>query len=159
MPWPPVVSNTSPLINLAGINHLHLLPQLYTTISIPCAVLAEYQTGKEPSTPDLTSLPWLEIIAIEKRDPLVAFRLDEGEAQAITLAIKQNARLLLLDERRARKVASQHGIPIIGTLGVLGAAKRLGLISTLRPLIDQMMDQGRYISPALRAQVLRSVGE
>lgn len=37
----PIVSNTSPILNLAIINHLHLLPRQFGEVLIPAEVLAE----------------------------------------------------------------------------------------------------------------------
>jgi uncharacterized protein len=56
-------------------------------------------------------------------------------------------------------MALQRGLPVVGTLGVLLAAKQTGLLPAIQPIIDAMLAQGRRISPALRAQVLSAAGE
>lgn len=50
-------------------------------------------------------------------------------------------------------------LPMVGTLGVLLRAKQASLINVVAPIIGAMVAQGRYISPALQAQVLREAGE
>lgn len=88
----PVVSNTTPLITLAGIGLLELLPQLYQTVWIPEAVYVEYQTGRgrHPGSPDLNSQTWLSVHAVAS-DPRVPEALDAGEAEVIALALTSRA--------------------------------------------------------------------
>lgn len=158
MPERPVVSNTTPLISLAGVGMLDLLPQLYGHIWIAEAVRDEYQDGRMTYEADLGSLPWLIVrsIAVE---PVLAALLDVGEAATITLATAYEARIVVLDEARGRRTAQRRGLATIGTLGVLLRAKQASLINAVTPIIDAMVAQGRYISPALHEQVLREAGE
>jgi uncharacterized protein len=56
-----IVSDTSPINNLAAINQLHLLHQLYGTVLIPEAV---YQELTDPSFPvagasEVQTLAWI----------------------------------------------------------------------------------------------------
>ena len=156
----PVISNTTPLIKLAGVGLLDLLPYLYGAIRIPEAVRDEFEAKAAPGDPDLRAVPWLTIQAVAP-DPNIAAvaRLGKGEIAAISLALSAGARALLLDDRLARSVAASRGLPVVGTLAVLVRAKRAGLIQEVKPVLDQMRAQGRYIGTALRAQVLREVGE
>jgi uncharacterized protein len=160
LPSTPVVSNTSPLINLAGVGHLNLLPQLYTDIWIPDLVLSEYRAKMAAGDPDLSVIPWLMVQPVVPDPSLRALRtLGVGEAAVITLAQMSNARLAILDDKRARQVARQRGLTVVGTLGVLLAAKQIGVLPAIKPALDAMIGQGRRISPALRDQVLRAAGE
>lgn len=154
----PVVSNTTPLISLLGIGQLDLLPQLYGSIRIPKAVLYEYSAGAGPEHPVLEAVPWIVVhdVVVE---PELRQALDDGEAEAITLAIELRARAVILDELRGRRVAQQRGLPLIGSLGVLLRAKNMSLMPAIAPLIDAMIAQGRRISPALRARALAAAGE
>ncbi|MFZ6031519.1 MAG: DUF3368 domain-containing protein [Chloroflexota bacterium] len=62
----------------------------------------------------------------------------------------------LLDEKDARRLA----IPLLGTVGVLAQAKRSGLITSLRPLFDQLRSHGGFrLSDAVYRDALRSAGE
>jgi predicted nucleic acid-binding protein len=154
----PVVSNTSPLINLVGVDLLSLLPQLYGEVWIPAAVREEYVRGAHANDPDLGALPWLMVVPVTL-DPMLNDVLDEGEAAAIALAVANDARALLLDDKLGRRVAASLDLPVVGTLGIVLAAKEHHLITAVQPVIDQMLAQGRHISGYLRAQVLRDANE
>jgi len=84
--------------------------------------------------------------------------VDDGEAEAIALAREQGRRLML-DDRRARSVARSPGITIIGTVGILVRAKRLGIITSLKALLDELEAHEFYIGEGLRAEALRLVNE
>lgn len=82
-----------------------------------------------------------------------------GEAAAISLAINHNARAVLIDDKLARNVASAHQLPVVGTMAILLRAKRQSLIPSIRPIVDEMIAQGRRIGGSLRQQILRAAGE
>ena len=55
--------------------------------------------------------------------------LDAGERAAIELAVESSANVLLIDERKARRIAeSIFGFTVFGTLGILSAAHRARFI-------------------------------
>lgn len=85
--------------------------------------------------------------------------LDPGERDAIAVAVSMPTAHVLLDDRAARDVARALGLTVIGTLGVLVEGKRRGIVSTIRPLLEQLIANGRYLAPELVDRVLRSVGE
>lgn len=78
------MTNTTPLITLAGVGLIDLLPRLYGSIWTPRIVLDEYQAKAPPTEPDLAQVSWLTVVdvAIDPTLPL----LDVGEAAAISLA-------------------------------------------------------------------------
>lgn len=156
----PVVSNTTPLITLGEIGLLDALGQLYGTVWIPPTALAEYQRGQSahPQRPDLDSVSWLTVHPAPS-DPLVPSSLDAGEHDAIALARAVQASRILLDERDARMAAMRLNLVVTGSVGVLLAAKHVGIILHVKPYLDRMLAQGRYISPSLYEQVMRQVGE
>ena len=161
LPHPhPVVSNTTPLISLAGVGLLDLLPNIYGEIWIPEVVFAEYQTGlvTHAGSPDLATLAWLIVHPVAPH-PDVSTSLDAGEAAALALALHSSAQLVLLDEQRARREATRLGLPIAGSLTLLLEAKRRGLLLLVGPALDQMIAQGRRISVDLKAHVLALAGE
>ena len=159
-----VVSNTSPIINLAALGRLDLLQQLYGRVVIPRAVYHEITVvgAGQPGAMEVQTLEWIESREVIDRALVTALQaeLDEGEAEAIALAIQLKAHLLLLDERRGRAVASRLGLRFIGLLGVLIEAKHKGYISRVKPLLDDLMAKaGFWVSHQLYARVLREVGE
>lgn len=155
----PVVSDTTPLIKLVGVGLLDLLPQLYGSIWVPDAVYHEYATGMRVGDPALESLPWLRVVPFDVHDLSLPVGLGIGEAATISLASAEEARAVLLDEQLARRIARQRGLPIVGTLGVLLAAKQSGYLPAIKPVVDQMIAQGRHISVSLRLRVLGAAGE
>lgn len=85
--------------------------------------------------------------------------LGAGESEALALALELHAERVLLDELAGRKLASRLGVPVIGTLGVLLAAKRRGLIPALRESLDQLRHSGFRMDDDLFEAVLRQAGE
>jgi hypothetical protein len=86
--------------------------------------------------------------------------LDDGEAEAITLACPIKAPTVLLDEKDARRVARGLGLDTLGTVGLLLWAKRFGLITSLTGELEQLTGPGRFrLSAALISEALRLAGE
>jgi predicted nucleic acid-binding protein len=159
-----VVSDTSPILNLARIGRLDFLRLLYQQVLIPAAVHDELLAAMRPlPTPiDFASLPWLMVARPSDRRHVerLSEDLDLGEAEAIVLAIERHAHLLLVDERRGRRTAIEAGLAVTGLLGVVAHAKRAGLIDAAKPVIDDLIGSARFwISPALYREVLDQLGE
>jgi predicted nucleic acid-binding protein len=118
-----VVSDTSPVLNLARIGRLELLPLLYNQVLIPPAVYEDLTRSKRDLPPaiDLASAVWLIVAAAKDQNQVQELRqeLDLGEAEAIVLAIKRGADVLLMDERRGRRTAAAAGLTVTGLLGVV----------------------------------------
>ena len=159
-----VVSNTSPLINLAMIGELDLLRKLYEVVYIPQAVFDEIvikgegQIGAE----DIKNSEWIKVLPVQNRLLVKSLflQLDIGESEAIVLAIEHSANLVLLDEKRGRNIASEFNLRPFGLLGVLVQAKKLGLILEIKPLIDKLRHvAGFWIDNKLYQAVLNSVNE
>jgi predicted nucleic acid-binding protein len=159
-----VVSNTSPIVNLAAIGALDLLRKLYGTVLIPPAVYAEICSAPMdvPGAAVVRQRTWIQPAEF-KPDALtlaLSERLHPGEAEAIALASHLSADLLLLDERRARKTALRMRIPILGVLGCLIEAKRLGHVPSVKPLLQALKDTaGFHLADDLAASVLERAGE
>jgi len=73
-------------------------------------------------------------------------KLDLGESEAIVLANSIDADLIIIDERKARRIAKDIGLNATGTLGILVEAKQHGLVKELKPLLDKLIkDEIRII--------------
>ena len=159
----PVVSNASPLINLARIQRFDLLKQFYGRVTIPTAVYEEVVVyGQErDGSRDVRNATWIDRAspADDLAVSALSAQLDRGEASAIILARELNAELLLIDEIRGRRVAEKLGVKVTGTLGILTRAKREGLIPNLRDEITRLQSQGTWIHPKLSRDILELVGE
>lgn len=159
-----VVSDTSPLMNLAAIGQLGLLEQLLGKVLIPEAVLQELSImGLEQfGTKEIQKLPWIETRSVTNRTLVDSLLLElaKGEAEAIALATEMRADLLLLDERLARRAASRLGLRFTGLLGLLIEAKHRGFIVAVKPVLDALTTKaGFWVSRDLYARALQAAGE
>ena len=159
-----VVSDTSPILNLARIGRLDLLASLYRQALIPPAVFVELTVSTDARLLgiDASSAGWLVVGAPKDQDHIQELRhnLDAGEAEAIVLAVERKADLLLIDERRGRRAAEALGLRITGLLGVLADAKRAGLVNSVKPVLDALIQEARFwIGPELYSEVLAELGE
>ncbi|MBD2510241.1 DUF3368 domain-containing protein [Nostoc muscorum FACHB-395] len=159
-----IVSDTSPINNLAAINHLHLLQQLYGTVLIPEAV---YRELTDPNFPvagaiEVQTFIWIQTRPVQDRTLVEALsnELDIGEAEAIALALETKADQVLIDERRGRLVAGRLNLGYTGILGILVEAKSQRLISAVKPLLDALINQaGFWVAEPLYKRVLQLVDE
>ena len=71
--------------------------------------------------------------------------LGKGETAAITLAAKTQADLVILDDFSARLVAQGIGLSVTGTLGILGASHRLGLLGDIKASLIRLKEVGFYL--------------
>lgn len=159
-----VVSDTSPVVNLAAIGQLELLRQLYGAVVIPQAVHHEIVVvgAGQPGAAEVEASDWIETRPVTSQSIVASLQMevDEGEAEAIALAVELEADLLLLDERRGRRVASRLGLRFIGLLGVLIEAKHQGLIPAAKPMVDDLIAKsGFWITRELYDRVLQAAGE
>ncbi len=130
-----VVSNTSPLTNLAAIGQFDLLRQLYERLHIAEGVWDELNARglRWPGSESVAAAEWVERHAV-KNEPLVAALrrdLDYGEAESIALALELEADLVLMDEREGRHAAQRMGLHVVGVVGVLLEARANGAIRRL----------------------------
>jgi uncharacterized protein len=127
-----VISDNSVLSCLAEMGELDLLRRLYGKVTITETIRRE---AVHPSAPEnlrvlISEMPdWISVVPVEVPYLEETDALDAGEASAITLAwAHRDASLLVLDEKRGRKVASALGLRITGTAGLLTDAAEAGLI-------------------------------
>ena len=85
--------------------------------------------------------------------------LDDGESEAIALALEINSDYLLIDELKGRNMAENHGIKIVGLLGILIKAKQQGILTAIKPIMEQLLTIGFRIKPTLFDRVLEEVNE
>jgi predicted nucleic acid-binding protein len=160
-----VVSNTSPLSNLAIINRLEVLREQLGEIIIPGAVNAElaqlsHSAGRERLRQALGD-GWVRVRPLASAiPPGLAISLHPGEAETLALALEVKASLVLLDESAARLKAAQLGLAHTGLLGILRHAKQAGLIRSLSGEIRLLRTEARFfVSPALEKRLLIRGGD
>ena len=149
---PITVCNSSCLIVLEGIGQLDLLQQLLGTITIPDAVVAEYGNP----------LPgWFAVESVQNPATVKSLQLQlgPGESEAIALAGELSAVRVILDDKKARRIARQLNLPVTGTVALLIQAKQRGLIANLSDVLNQLTAAGFFLSDSLVEAALRQVGE
>lgn len=159
-----VVSDTSPLTNLAAIGQFGLLRTLYERLYIADAVWSELNAqGRHwPGRHEVAAAEWIERRSVQNRLLVMALRqdLDAGESESIALALELQSPFILLDERDGRHKAQQLGLRPLGVVGILLAAKSKGLLSEIKPELIRLRHQaGFYLSDTLFKHVLNVAHE
>lgn len=159
-----VVSNTSPLTNLAAIGQFDLLLRLYKEIHIPAAVWEELMAdgGMWPGYTEVATANWIHRHNVKNRLSILALRrdVDLGEAEAIVLSIELDADLILLDEKEGRHAAQRLNLKPLGVIGILLEAKEKGFIPLVRPQLDALRETASFwISDPLYSHALELAQE
>lgn len=160
-----VVSNTSPLSNLAIIGRLGLLREQFGELFVPKGVYDEL--GDLRHADARTSLTaafeerWIKQERLtEPPARWLSNGLHPGESEALALALRKNAGLVLLDDGDARKRAAAAGLRVTGVLGILLKGKQMGRIDSMRDEILRLRKEARFfIAPALERQIIEAAGE
>lgn len=159
-----VVSDTSPLTNLAAIGHFELLRVLFSEIHIPEAVFLELSAGgiEWPGYREVSQLTWVRRNKVDDQTLVNALRLDldRGEAETIVLALQLGADLVLMDEQAGRLAAQHLGLKTMGVIGMIVRAKQKGHLPAIRPLLDGLREiAGFYIDQRLYNRALELSSE
>lgn len=164
------VCNSTPLIHLASIGQLALLPRLFDRVYCTEQVFKEtaIRGGDRADAQSVRMAvfqEWLEVTPVPERLHslyiLLCMGLDAGEASTIALALEMKPDALLIDERSARIKAQslELGAILTGTIGVLARAKKTGLIPELKPLMNALLKSNFWIREELYRRVLEDAGE
>lgn len=145
------VTNSTCLIGLQRIGQLDILPQVFPVVFAPQAVQAEVRIN----------LSWLRVQAVKNTAMVSTLlrMLHIGEAETITLAMELGDVEVILDERKARGLAEELGLEIIGTVGMLVRAKQREVIPEVKPLLYSLQETGFRLSENLIQEALRLAGE
>ena len=160
-----VVSNTSPLIYLmiylTRIRQFSVLKELFGEILIPLAVYQEIRHGgaADQSTEEVEiakKTGCLKIVEIMTTLPMTGERvsLGSGELATLTLAKELQADFVILDDLKARRLAINLGLPLIGTVGLLVLAHKKGILPHLKQALDELIQVGFWISQDVYESVL-----
>jgi len=86
--------------------------------------------------------------------------LGPGESEVITLALEKQTQRVLIDERKARRIAELvYGLTVTGTGGILLRAKKEGFVDAVLPLLREMRRNGYYLSERLVERIAEEAGE
>lgn len=154
-----LVINTGPILTLAKIGALNVAESLPYDFITPEQVVSELEEGRKLG--HLHDKPsWIRVGHLQ--NPLRQFdavTLGKGEAAVIQLALERKLPRVCIDEIKGRRVATTVGLSVLGVLGLLGRAKKVGLITELKPWIQKAIDEGIRYDSLLVKRVLKSVGE
>jgi predicted nucleic acid-binding protein len=147
-----IISDTSCLILLIKIDELDLLRKFSDRIIITSIIKKELGIA----------LPnWIEVI--DPKDihyqKILEMDLDKGEASAISLMLEIDNSVLLIDDLKGRKIAERLNLRFSGTFGLLLKSKEIGLIKSIKPLIEKVRSTNFRFSEKLLSEVLKQAKE
>lgn len=156
-----VMADAGPLIALSKIQHLHVLKDLFSEISLTQAVADECLRVKSDDAvliKQAITLGWLKCVDNPDFTHALSKSLGLGELSSIEYALQnKDNTLLILDDALARKQAIRKGLTVIGTAAIVFTAQRKGLISDAEAVISQLNQVGYRISPAVVSQLTSSL--
>ena len=158
-----VICDSTVLIGLAKVGKLDVLKQIYKEIYIPEAVYNEVVSrGKgKPGVGEIANAQWIkkEPVKDKRTVDLLIAEMGYGEAEILVLGKELNADWILVDDERARSAAVSAGFNIIGLAGILLLAKQLKLITSIKPLLDELKNKNFRLSDKIYKEILKKAGE
>jgi hypothetical protein len=153
-----IVIDTGPLIALTRMKALDIPAQLDLVFLAPTEVRQELEAGAVAGHPAVRPA-WVAFQALRTPlNPLVTAVLDPGEAAVIQLALDEGIPQVI-DELKGRRMALSVGLKVTGAMGLLGRAKRAGIIPAARPFLDRAALAGIRYHPDLIGRFLQALGE
>lgn len=157
----PAVINASPLIFFSRGQKMDLLHHFAGPIFVPEPVAHEIRMRgpQDITAKSLKNTSWLEIVASPPTPEIISdWALGPGESSVLSYAYENPGMEAIIDDLNGRKCASILKIPR-GTLGIILVAKKRGLIPKARPVIEELIRSGLYLSQQILDEALRRVGE
>ncbi len=142
-----IIADASCLIVLENIQELSLLEKLFGEVLITEEVKDEF---------GLDLPEWLKVREVKNHSKKEALNLilDQGEASSIALCLENAESVLIIDEKKGRRIARELGLKIIGTLGIILTAKEKGLIDSIEDILEKLENADFRISPTLKTKIL-----
>jgi predicted nucleic acid-binding protein len=158
-----IICNTGPILGLAIIGRLDLFRDLFDSVFVPEEVHDEILEGgaKGVGLSSYKKAEWIKVRALSTAlDPLLRTALDRGEASVIGLARELKVSQVLIDERKARRIArSIYGLSVFGSARMLVEAKRMGLLTNVALALNEMREAGYWIADSIVEEAVRRAGE
>lgn len=159
-----VVADSSPLVVLTKLGCFDFLRRLFPRVYISPEVHYEVVIAGAglPGALEVSKAEWIEVKALKNPADLRAaqrqYGLGPGEMSTILLAKEIDARPVLLDDYKARKLAKVEGLEILGSVGLLEAFYLRHHLTDLRSAFRQLLVHNVYIDQRLLDRRLRSLG-
>ena len=156
------IVNASPLILLTKVGRIDLLNAEGVDVVVPMPVLQEV-SSLDPSDPVVRAIydaGWSVVMPLAPVPASVSpWRLDSGEESVLTVALQNPGCEVVIDDLAGRRCAVAHDIPLLGTVGVVILAKRIGKIIEARAVIEELRGVGLHVKDEVIASALSQVGE
>jgi predicted nucleic acid-binding protein len=154
------VVDASPCIALARIGQLGLLPALFDEVLVPRAVFLELIVGERSDAAwTIVNHDRVSIVAAPDLEVPVPSSLSQADREVISLALARRPHAVVIDDRAASRFAARAGVRVVGTLGVIAAARRRGLVEAARPLLGRLLALGFHARRDLVDGLLADLGE
>lgn len=151
-----VVSDTTALTTLLKVGRVDLLEKLFGRVLIPPTVDRELREYHAAVPPFCQSHPVPESDRLRR----LLQQADAGESEAICLAVEARAEILLIDDKKGRRLAQAEGLRCLGLPAVLLEAKAQGFIGSLAEMLDLLERRGNFcLSARSRSALLRQARE
>lgn len=115
----------------------------------------------KPGEEAIKTAPFIKVEKVEddRTVKLLLGSIGRGEAEILVLAKERNADLVLMDEKKARKIIRSAGFKVMGILGLLIVAKRKGFIENIKPLVVRLNEESFHLSEEVVQKTLKEAGE
>jgi predicted nucleic acid-binding protein len=158
-----IVCNTGPLIAFAMLDRMDILHSLFDDLFVPPEVHQEILAGggTNAGLSSYLNVQWIRVEPLlDPPDPLLSTFLDKGEAAVIGLARRLSVNLVLIDERKARKIARTiYGLDVVGSVRLLIEAKKNGLLDRVGNALKMLREGGYWIADDIVEKALFQAGE
>jgi predicted nucleic acid-binding protein len=158
-----VVADSSPLVILTKLGCFDLLNRLFRRIDISAEVHHEVVVAGAglPGATEVANAKWVEVRNLQNQADLLAaqqnYVLGVGELSTILLGKELHANAVLLDDYKARKLATAEGLQVRGSVGLLETLYLRGYLTDLRATFRQLLTDS-YIDQRLLDRRLRALG-
>jgi uncharacterized protein len=158
-----VVADSSPLVILTKLGCFDLLNRLFRRIDISAEVHHEVVVAGAglPGATEVANAKWVEVRNLQNQADLLAAQqncaLGVGELSTILLGKELHANAVLLDDYKARKLATAEGLQVRGSVGLLETLYLRGYLTDLRATFRQLLTDS-YIDQRLLDRRLRALG-
>ena len=156
------VINASPLIFFSRGRQMELLHHFANHLLVPEPVATEIRRRglHDPTVQILDHTAWIEIVAPPSiPENILEWGLGMGESAVLAYAYVHPNVEAIIDDLAGRKCTTCLNIPVRGTLGIVLIAKQRGLIPAARPVIEELLRSGLYLSSQILDEALKRVGE
>lgn len=158
-----LIVNASPLVFLGNAGRLELLQVLEAErVVVPVAVRREVTESShcDRASRSLAAAAWIESAeTLAVPESVLRWDLDSGEAQVVAVGLANQPARLLIDDLAGRRCAIAHGFNVIGTLGLVAAGYKRGVITDPEAVFEELRIAGMWISDRVLARALALLNE